>query len=131
MAGQDRYLSIAEAAERLGKSTRTVRRWIQQGKLKAELQPGPYGEEYRIPAEVITTAQEVTEVVKIEKPASSQDLALAIAKTIEQRDKGLREELTRISGQVERLADLLEEQGKQMAREKEQRRPWWKFWAGG
>jgi excisionase family DNA binding protein len=40
--------SIAQAAETLGVSTRTVRRFIKAGKIKAELIAGPFGEEYRI-----------------------------------------------------------------------------------
>ena len=42
-------LTIAEAARSLGVSSRTVRRFIKSGKIKANLAAGPFGEEYRIP----------------------------------------------------------------------------------
>ena len=41
-------LTISQAAESLGVSSRTVRRFIKSGKIKADLVPGPFGEEYRI-----------------------------------------------------------------------------------
>ncbi len=41
--------TISEAARELGVSSRTVRRFIKSGKIEAELVPGPFGEEYRIP----------------------------------------------------------------------------------
>jgi excisionase family DNA binding protein len=41
-------LTIAEAAKSLGVSSRTVRRFIKSGKIKAELAEGPFGPEYRI-----------------------------------------------------------------------------------
>ncbi len=42
-------LTIAQAARTLGVSARTVRRFIKSGKLHAQLVPGLFGEEYRIP----------------------------------------------------------------------------------
>ena len=41
-------LSIAQAAKSLGVSSRTIRRFIKSGKIKAELVPGLFGNEYRI-----------------------------------------------------------------------------------
>jgi MerR family transcriptional regulator, copper efflux regulator len=41
-------LTINQAAEKLGVSTRTIRRYIKSGKIQAELINGPFGEEYRI-----------------------------------------------------------------------------------
>lgn len=41
-------LTIAKAAEELGVSTRTIRRFIKAGKILAELVPGQFGDEYRI-----------------------------------------------------------------------------------
>jgi excisionase family DNA binding protein len=41
-------MNISQVAKTLGVSTRTIRRYIKAGKLKAELITGPFGEEYRI-----------------------------------------------------------------------------------
>ncbi len=43
-------LTISEAAKLLGVSTRTVRRFIKSGKIRAELVLGAFGQEYRIRA---------------------------------------------------------------------------------
>jgi len=40
--------NINEAAKKMGVSTRTIRRYIKAGKLKAELVKGSFGDEYRI-----------------------------------------------------------------------------------
>jgi len=42
-------LTIPQVAKSLGVSSRTVRRYIKSGKIKAGLVPGPFGDEYRIP----------------------------------------------------------------------------------
>jgi len=39
-------MTIAQAADLLGVSTRTIRRYIKSGKIQAELVPGSFGEEY-------------------------------------------------------------------------------------
>jgi len=44
----NRGMTISQAAEQLGVSTRTIRRHIKAGKIKAELVSGPFGDEYRI-----------------------------------------------------------------------------------
>jgi len=41
-------LTISQAAKELGVSTRTVRRFIKSGKIRAKLLPGNFGQEYRI-----------------------------------------------------------------------------------
>jgi len=46
MANQS--FNINEAAKKLNVSTRTIRRYIKAGKLKAELVRGSFGDEYRI-----------------------------------------------------------------------------------
>ena len=46
MANQS--FNINEAAKKLNVSTRTIRRYIKAGKLKAELVKGSFGDEYRI-----------------------------------------------------------------------------------
>jgi len=44
----DQGFNINEAAKKLNVSTRTIRRHIKSGKIKAELIKGSFGEEYRI-----------------------------------------------------------------------------------
>ncbi|MFC1892762.1 excisionase family DNA-binding protein [Chloroflexota bacterium] len=43
------HSTISQAAKSLGVSSRTIRRFIKSGRIQAELVPGPFGEEYRIP----------------------------------------------------------------------------------
>ncbi len=55
---EERYLSLAEAREVLGKSERTLYRWIKSGKLKA-YKPG---RDYEIPESAIQEMRERSEV---------------------------------------------------------------------
>ncbi len=55
---EERYLSLAEACEALGKSERTLYRWIKSGKLKA-YKPG---RDYEIPKSAIREMRERSEV---------------------------------------------------------------------
>ncbi len=55
---EERYLSLAEACEVLGKSERTLYRWIKAGKLKA-YKPG---RDYEIPVSAIREMRERSEV---------------------------------------------------------------------
>jgi excisionase family DNA binding protein len=55
---EERYLSLAEACDVLGKSERTLYRWIKSGKLKA-YKPG---RDYEIPESAIQEMRERSEV---------------------------------------------------------------------
>ncbi|MGO0123595.1 helix-turn-helix domain-containing protein [Desulfothermobacter acidiphilus] len=140
----DQGLPLKEAAQAFGVSEKTLRRWIRAGRIPARLVDGPYGQEYRIPKEVVNTAQQVVEVVKVERPADPGQLAMAVSsalsRVLEERNRRFAEELTEIRQQ---LAELLEMQRKAAEREEERirrleevlselrsrkRRPWWKFW---
>ncbi len=62
---EERYLSLAEACEVLGKSERTLYRWIKSGKLKA-YKPG---RDYEIPVSAIREMRERSEVYpKVQAP---------------------------------------------------------------
>ncbi len=64
---EERYLSLAEACEVLGKSERTLYRWIKSGKLKA-YKPG---RDYEIPESAIQEMRERSEVYpKVQAPLS-------------------------------------------------------------
>ncbi len=89
MSRQD--LTIAQTAQSLGVSSRTVRRFIKSGKIQAELVPGPFGQEYRIlelPADLPkakpldnmpypTLVQTPSQVMDIIRELQEKNLALA------------------------------------------------------
>lgn len=125
--------TIAEAAAMLDVSTKTIRRRIHKGEIPAELVDGPYGQQYMIPADAIDTAQEIIDVVKVERPTDPMTLALTISKTLDERDKGLQEEMAQLRQQVEELTKTLQERDRQLVEQlrealEEQRtakKPWW------
>lgn len=71
--------TVAEAAAQLGVSEKTIRRYVKAGKLPATMIDGPYGPQWTIPDAAITTAQVVTDVITVERPADPRLLGLAIA----------------------------------------------------
>ncbi len=121
-------LSITDTAKELGISTRTVRRFIKAGKLKAELVPGTFGPEYRIaeiPDELRKQPPEPeTEAEKEEKEAAppataetavqtlpeSPDRILAMLKDLQEKNMALAAQL---GAATERIRNL-ENQVKQL-----------------
>ena len=126
--------TIAEAAAMLDVSTKTIRRRIHKGEIPAELVDGPYGQQYMIPADAIDTAQEIIDVVKVNRPTDATTLALVITQAMDERDKGLQDEITQLRQQVEELTKTLQERDRQLVEQlrealDEQRtakRPWWR-----
>lgn len=125
--------TISEAADLLGLSTKTIRRRIKQGEIPATLEPGPYGDQYIIPAEAIDTAQQIVDVVRVDRPTDPMTLALAITQAMDERDKGLQDEIAQLRRQVETLTEALQERDRQLVEQlrealDEQRtakKPWW------
>ncbi len=111
-------LTIAEASEALGLSQRTIRRHIKSGKIKAELMPGQYGNEYRISGLEETTAAEPG----VDKtPASAMDKALDMVKALQQEKAELYAQVAYWQARSQHL----EEQVKLLV---EAKRPWWQRW---
>jgi excisionase family DNA binding protein len=120
-------LSIAQAAEELGVSTRTIRRFIKAGKLKAELVNGTFGPEYRIseiPAELkkgtLETEKEpepemqsetTVEIAVPSPPVETPDNILTMLKDLQEKNMVLAAQL---GAATERIRNL-ETQVKQIA----------------
>jgi len=79
---QEELLTIHEAAERLSVSDATVRRRIKSGSLKAELKPGPYGEQFYINPDEIKTAIEVQYVIPVKQEVGLKELGLLIDQSV-------------------------------------------------
>jgi len=89
-----RGMNIAQAAAKLGVSTRTVRRYVKAGKIQAELVSGHFGEEYRIleiPPDLCPTEHEGEAPSPGQTPGqgSGQDLVQAVDIIRELQEKNL------------------------------------------
>src|SRR4051812_23454258 len=100
-------VSLTEAAARLNVHEKTLRRWIRMSRIPAELTPGPYGPQYRIPVSSLNTATHVLEVVKVERPTDPQTLALAVAQALTEHQRSLVASLTEQGEQLSRLSEQL------------------------
>ena len=111
-------LTIAQAARSLGVSSRTVRRFIKSGKIHAELVPGPFGEEYRIP--------ELPLELRKSKPVDNTPIQTPIQ--VMDIIRGLQEKNLALAAQLgaatERIRNL-ENEVKLLTAAKH-KQPWWK-----
>ena len=115
-------LSIAQAASKLGVSTRTVRRYIKAGKIRAELVDGRFGEEYRI-LELLPELYQAKPEIEI--PTPSQDpgqipvQTMDIIRELQEKNLAL---AARLGAATERIRNL-EDKVKLLTAA---RVPWWK-----
>jgi MerR family copper efflux transcriptional regulator len=115
-------LSISQAARKLGVSTRTVRRYIKAGKIKAELVSGQFGEEYRIlelPPELYQVAPEGETPTPGQPPGQTLGQAVDIIRELQDKNLTLAAQL---GAATERIRNL-ENQVKLLTAA---RLPWWK-----
>lgn len=121
---QGEGLTIAETASQLGVSQKTVRRWIKAGRLPATREEGPYGPQYRVSTHAVQTAQQIIDVVKVERPTDPQTLALAVSRAIEERQMALITEVVRIRdgllGEMAILQQQVSALNEELARTREQ-----------
>ena len=86
-------VSIAEAAQTLHVHEKTLRRWIRTGRIPATKVEGPYGPQYQVPVSALGSAQQVLDVVKLERPTDPRTLALAVAEAVHREHETLRAQL--------------------------------------
>lgn len=117
--GEDKHLTVSEAARQLGTSEKTIRRWLASRRLRAEKVDGPYGPAYQIaPADLEQARRTVTlpTVVKMEAPTVT-----AIADAMQERMAPIVDELHALREEVAALRAQLEPTPARP-------RPWWQVW---
>lgn len=134
----EEFLSIEQVAEQLGISTATVRRRIKKGEVEAVKRPGPYGDQYYIPSNEVTTAQEITDVVPVVRQFNAQELAVYISQAIRRENEDLHQEIKELRQELANFKQNQEEKAQDRDNrivsqirdlmEKKQKNPWWKFW---
>ncbi len=115
-------LSIAQAASKLGVSTRTVRRYIKAGKIRAELVDGRFGEEYRIlelPPELYQAKPEIEIPTPSQDPGQIPVQTMDIIRELQEKNLAL---AARLGAATERIRNL-EDKVKLLTAA---RVPWWK-----
>ena len=122
-------MNINEAAETLGVSTRTIRRYIKSGKIQAELIVGHFGQEYRIlnlPSDLEPIKEVETTEAKNSTPIQDhgQSLALSVDFFREMQDKNMTM-AAQLGIATERIRNL-ESQLKQLKLLTAPKVPWWK-----
>ena len=114
-------LTIAQAAKSLGVSTRTVRRFIKSGKIKADLVPGPFGQEYRIPElPSALRRREPVDNTTGQTPVQTPVQVMDIIRELQEKNLALAAQL---GVATERVRNLENEVRLLTAARK---RPWWK-----
>src|SRR5665648_1211746 len=134
----EEFLSIEQVAEQLGISTATVRRRIKKGEVEAVKRPGPYGDQYYIPSKEVTTAQEITDVVLVDRKFNAQELAGFISLAIRRENEELHKEINELRQELVNFKQEQEEKAQDRDNrivaqirdlmEKKQKNPWWQFW---
>ncbi|MCG0278539.1 MAG: helix-turn-helix domain-containing protein [Thermanaeromonas sp.] len=98
-------LSLKEAAEALGISLTTARRWIKTGRLKATMREGPYGPEYVVTQEELERARRKNPTpvtVIVPEPKEEQGITVPREWLIQAMRQALEQAITSAIGQVAR-----------------------------
>lgn len=127
----DNNMTIAQAAEKLNVSTRTIRRYIKAGRLKADLINGPFGEEYRIwelPDDLHKTEgldkSGQTALDSHDPTAGASGDMLAVFRELQEKNLALAAQLGAATERVRHLEGQL----KQLTDGKPPKSPWWQKW---
>ena len=125
--------TIAQAADKLGVSTRTVRRYIKAGKLRADLVNGPFGEEYRIrelPEDLKKLEPFGTTALDKRDPlAGASPDAMAVLRDLQEKNLTLAAQLGAATERIRQLESLLKT--KSITDGQPPKTPWWQKWYFG
>jgi len=130
--------NINEAAQKLNVSTRTIRRYIKAGKLKAELVKGSFGDEYRIlelppqldPNLDLNGDDETERTKSVSKSTGATGDSFDLIRELQEKNLALAAQL---GAAAERIRNL-ENQVKLLAPPKTETpasKPFWHRWFGG
>lgn len=120
------HLTIIEAAKYLNRSTKTVRKYIKDGKLPSIMEPAQFGNRYVIPLEALEAFEKefthtlpvLNQQMKVSPipPLEALEVMENMMMSMEARLLEAIEE--RLAARDKRLEEVLERM----------RRPWWKLW---
>lgn len=103
------WVPFSEAAKQLGLSESTLRRRIKDGAIRAEKRNGPYGPQWFVDPAAIRTAQEITDVVPVNRTHDLAALAHVVAEYLAKQNSELVTRLDTLSTAVEALSAKVDE----------------------
>ena len=132
--------NINEAAEKLNVSTRTIRRYIKAGKIRAVKVKGQFGDEYRIlelPEDIngtiVDEEEENIDEMKKQVPADDSVSSLKIIMALQEKNLALAaqlgaatERIKVLESQVQLLSAPKEEAPAEPKQEEPEKKSWWK-----
>jgi MerR family copper efflux transcriptional regulator len=126
--------TIAQAADKLGVSTRTIRRYIKAGKLRADLVNGPFGEEYRIrelPEDLkkLEPPENFTALEKHDPFAGAASDTIAVLRDLQEKNMTLAAQLGAATERIRQLEGQLKVVT--LTDGKAPKTPWWQKWYTG
>jgi excisionase family DNA binding protein len=142
-------LSLSEAAARAGRSVKTLRRWIQEGKLAAVTVDTPHGPGYRVTVEALDAARRTVTAVAHRQPPETEALTRALTAALTEREAhwltaitALQQELHAVRSELGELRDAVHrpalpaapvpsEPAPETERTAPARRAWWRWWGRG
>ena len=128
--------TITQAAAKLGVSTRTIRRYIKAGKLRADLVNGPFGEEYRIRE----LPDDLKKLDGIDSPgqtavgnhdpfAGVSPDAMAVFRDLQEKNMAMAAQLGAATERIRQLESQLKMFS--LTDGKPPKSPWWQKWYAG
>ena len=106
----DEFFTLERAAEYLGVSSRTLRRWIKSGKLHARLEPGPYGRQYVVPESSLRSVQLVRDVERIERQEEREAIPATVEAYLAERESALGREIAALRAELHEALQQLQTQ---------------------
>jgi len=132
--------SLAQTAEVVGVSVKTLRRWIKDQLLEAEMVPGKTGNEYRVRVEdamalkeknsdVLLRSKRQPAIEQLQELVKIREVLEAQAKLIEDQKKAMvqqTQEIHDLRGQLHQVQQAIIK-ALPAPQPQEQKKAWWKF----
>ena len=111
------HLTIIEAAKYLNRSTKTVRKYIKDGKLTAISDEIPGGHRWIIPLESLEAL--------LASPPTSKGITMVDVQVVTPPQMGMEVLENLVMGMETRLLEAID---RRLEGVLERKKPWWKFW---
>lgn len=100
VSNNEEFIDLKEAAQYFEVSPQTIRRWIKDGRLQAELRESVYGKQYFIPRHQIDKVAQIQDVVSVERTVEIASLLKAMESYFSERENRLMDEMGALREEV-------------------------------